>query len=226
MTKNKIIPFIVLLSIFIYTPKVNAMAIFIKKPSEETVKIEVESSDTIDAVKEKIYLVDNGFPPQNQRLVFNDKEMENGRTLSDYNVQKETTINLYWSNNNQQIKVIFDANGGTFENGTTYTIDNWNASLYDNLVTPTKNGYKFKGYFTEKTGGTKFEMILNESGIDSDMTFYAQWEENSAANQPISEVFENPKTGDNIIIYIIMLVISSTGMFITSYFIKEQKTKI
>ena len=103
-------------------------------------------------------------------------------------------------------KVTFNANGGSFkDNKEILIIDKWENNMETTLEKPIRDGYKFKGYYTEKTGGTKFEMILNESGIDSDMIFYAQWEENSAA----SEAIENPNTGDNIKISIILLMIVS-----------------
>lgn len=113
-------------------------------------------------------------------------------------------------------KVTFDANGGKFGNETIYTVDNWDASLYDSLTKPTRDGYNFKGYYTEKTGGTKFEMILNESGIDSNMMFYAQWE----------LVEEVPKTLDNITSSIMIGTISLIGLVgATIYLRKRNKVR-
>ena len=129
---------------------------------------------------------ETNIPAARQKLVFSNTELEDSKTIAEYNIQSDATITLIptW-------KLTFDSkvNNDATDITEVYVED----YDYYSPQTPVKNGYTFGGWIAENNNQTRFNFGITR--INSDLNFHAYWAEEISE---ISVVLNAPHVGDTI----------------------------
>ena len=155
------------------------------KQGNNEIQYEVSPIITIAELKGMI-AEETNIPAARQKLVFSNTELEDSKTIAEYNIQSDATITLIptW-------KLTFDSkiNNDATDITEVYVED----YDYYSPQTPVKNGYTFGGWFAENNNQTRFNFGITR--INSDLNFHAYWAEEISE---ISVVLNAPHVGDTI----------------------------
>ena len=155
---------VIILAFLLGSPQVQAggaIQIFVKEPGGKIITLDVESSDTIEAILHKIQ-DKTGLLPDSIELFFMRHLLADGRTLADYNIQRESILMLVLDNNG-----IFKPTFEQFTSSTAFNNASFKTQQFDNYLANRRGA---DGTFVSSQGGIDYSALtINDPGIDSNL---------------------------------------------------------
>lgn len=206
--------FIILLMLLVLPSKCFAMQVFVKLIDGSNITLEVESSDMIEAVKEKIY-DKTGIPSSQQILNFGGKNLEDGRSVSDCGIKRDNTIYLFLKL--ARYNITYNLSNITSSNMDKTVIEEYSTILkanfgyrLPNTITILVGGNNIDSYTYDKESG---KVVIDKEVITGDIEITAV----GVAEE------ENPKTFDSIEKSFISSGLSVLGIILVSIYIFSKR---
>jgi len=226
MKKKMILSLVLAFVVLVCLSNVYAMQIFVKTLTGKNITLEVEPNDSIGAIKAMVQEKE-GIAVEQQKLIFAGKELEGNKTLSDYNIQKESTLHLIIKLVVNKYKIEKGNNAKWYGSGIlTFLTDgdgvDFVTVLVDDKEIALSNHYVVAG----DNSIIKLQASFLKSLKNGTHNITIKYVDGTAEGTFSVKKTNNPQTGDNTIFVICIMLISLTGIYVTSKLAKKEIKQI